>query len=96
MSSFTRGSFLDALRELEAIIEASLDSKDEAPPSLTGGPENHPVAPYCLCVCIFDWEAKTEWWKTHMDSFFPTWKRQRRRFANFCTRELLRTFIPPC
>ncbi|KAM5545170.1 hypothetical protein V8D89_001281 [Ganoderma adspersum] len=84
LRQFTRHGFADGLRGLGTIIEASVP-KPLQQPSPASDPENQYTVQYQLCVSIYDWEAKREWWSVHLDSCFPTWARLRRLSMDFIT-----------
>lgn len=90
---FTRDRFADALRGLGTVLEASLRTLQQPPPSPAGvrvdpeGEVEPQTVPYTLSVRIYDWEAKREWWSAHLDSCFPTWARLRQMSMDFRTRE---------
>ncbi|KAM5545172.1 hypothetical protein V8D89_001283 [Ganoderma adspersum] len=75
----TRRGFADALRDLGTIIEAMLRALQQ--PSPDDDPQNVPTIPYRLCVVIFDWEDKREWWSNHLDSCFPSWAQQQQQLS---------------
>ena len=92
---FTRHGFADVLHGLGTIIEAMVQGLQNPAPS--GDLETQHTVQYQLCIRMYDWEAKKEWWSNHLDSCFPTWARLRQLRMDLSPREShLVSLLSPC